>query len=161
MRLLTLDISTTVVGWCYNTGDPGALPIYGHISADPKENYFLRSLYLSRQIVNLARQAQPERIIKEELNFSRNLRTVKSICRCEGQIITRLYDAGWAVGSIGSSEYRSASGFPYKAFAKGEKLKMRVKLWIESLGFTPQDDNESDAICLWIGCKNLISEGRL
>jgi hypothetical protein len=147
-KLLALDLSTTTVGYCY-TG-PDGKAVYGRI-CDDQEGDFFRSLYISQEIVSLAKKINPDRIVKEELNFSRNLRTVKAICRCEGQILARLWDAGYRMDSIGSSQYRSASGFPYKSFAKGEKLKARVKLWIESLGYTPADDNESDAICLWLG----------
>jgi hypothetical protein len=72
--------------------------------------------------------------------------------------MTRLYDAGWAVESIGCSEYRSWAGFGPDCFKGNGKIKERVKFWIESLGYKPQDDNESDAICLWLGLQKLYKD---
>ena len=159
MKLLALDLSSTICGYCY-TGEDGQ-PVYGNINATDQGRPFLRALFLSRSIVNLVRKIQPDKIVIEELTSARGLDVVRTLMRSEGQVLTRLYDAGYVGIHVRESEYRSAAGFPYGDFAKGQKLKARIKLWIESLGHKPEDDNESDAICLWLGALVLDSQGRL
>ena len=155
--ILTLDISTTQTGWCW--GDPSTERPAGWGSLKPKSTTHRpsRIAFMLQGMTPFLDSPDLKRVIAEDLSVGSkaggkgNMKAITALAECRGVIQHQFWvKRGITVEYANLSTVKSACkprGF------KGLPTKADLRSLFSSMGMETKNEDESDAIAVWIATK--------
>ena len=147
IKLVSLDTSTTMSGWAvYENGEyvkSGLIDLH-RSRKDAAERIDI----MCREILKILTKEKPDIIAVEQLNVSRNLKTVRELSR----VIDICYFYALLAGNcrfqeMSPSEWRGGLGIKAK-YGERQKYKTLAKNYARSCFKQDVNEDEAEAICI-------------
>jgi crossover junction endodeoxyribonuclease RuvC len=148
MVILGIDSSTTSTGWgVIDTKFENELRLvdFGVIKP-PKVETIDRIIYISRELRGILQDFKPELIVIEEMNVTRNMRTIRTLAGLLTEIEVMLRNRQALYVKMTPSEWRKKVGIKCKNDREMLK-KASIEYVLEKYNEKVTDD-EADAICI-------------
>lgn len=148
MVILGIDSSTTSTGWGVidtRFEDNLRLIDYGTIKP-PKAETIDRIISITKEVKNLMWLYKPELVVIEEMNVTRNMKTIRALSGLITELEVMLRNRRALYVKMTPSEWRSSVGIRCKNDRKMLK-KASVEYVLEKYNEKVNDD-EADAICI-------------
>ena len=147
IKLMSFDTSTTMSGWAiYENGEyikSGVIDLHKSRKAAPE-----RIDMMCREILQMLKKEKPDIVVVEKLNVSRNLNTVRELCR----VIDVCYFYSLLAGNcrfqeMGPSEWRSGIGIKAK-YGERQSYKKLAREYAATHFKQDIGEDEAEAICI-------------
>lgn len=149
MIILGIDSSTTSTGWgVIDTKFENELRLvdYGVIKPRKQLETIDRIIYIERELRRILQDFKPELIVIEEMNVTRNMRTVRELAKLLGVIEVMLRNRQALYVKMTPSEWRKSVGIRCKN--NRELLKKASIEYVREKYNENVSDDEADAICI-------------
>ena len=149
MVILGIDSSTTSTGWgVIDTKFENGLRLvdYGVIKPRKQLETIDRIIYIERELRRILQDFKPELIVIEEMNVTRNMRTVRELAKLLGVIEVMLRNRQALYVKLTPSEWRKKVGIKCKN--DREMLKKASIEYVQEKYNEKVSDDEADAICI-------------
>lgn len=149
MVILGIDSSTSSTGWGVidtKFNDNLILIDYGAIKPNKKLETIDRIIYISRELRRILQDFKPELIVIEEMNVTRNMKTIRALSGLLTEIEVMLRNRQALYVKMTPSEWRKKVGIKCKNDREMLK-KASVDYVFEKYNENVSDD-EADAICI-------------
>lgn len=149
MVILGIDSSTSSTGWGVidtKFNDNLRLIDYGAIKPNKKLETIDRIIYISRELRRILQDFKPELILIEEMNVTRNMKTIRALSGLLTEIEVMLRNRQALYVKMTPSEWRKKVGIKCKNDREILK-KASVDYVFEKYNENVSDD-EADAICI-------------
>lgn len=146
MVVMGIDSSTSSTGWAILYEQDGEIELvkYGSIKPEGK-NTIRKIITILDELKKIRRENDPEMVVIEDLNVSRNMRSTKVLAGLLIAIEIDLERAHYLVQELKPSEWRKLTGI------KGRKREEQKKNSIQHVWDKYHkivNDDEADAICI-------------
>jgi hypothetical protein len=171
LSLLALDLSTRRTGWCLQR--KGKPIEWG--SFDPGDfEVGIRTYYMAEKISRLAKwlaedAADPlEHVVAEDIGLfqgsardkKQNLSTLIVLAELRGAVAFEVRRvAGIGVAFLPLSTVRATLKIREELGLKGAPKKQHVQQWLERKGYKTGNDDEADAVAVFLAADKRIREG--
>ena len=148
MVIFGIDSSTTSTGWgVIDTKFENELRLvdYGSIKP-PKVETIDRIIYISRELKRILQDFKPELIVIEEMNVTRNMKTIRALSGLLTEIEVMLRNRQALYVKMTPSEWRKKVGIKCKN--DREMLKKASIEYVRANYKENVSDDEADAICI-------------
>ena len=148
MVIFGIDSSTTSTGWgVIDTKFENELRLvdYGSIK-QPKVETIDRIIYISRELKRILQDFKPELIVIEEMNVTRNMKTIRALSGLLTEIEVMLRNRQALYVKMTPSEWRKKVGIKCKN--DREMLKKASIEYVRANYKENVSDDEADAICI-------------
>ena len=148
MVIFGIDSSTTSTGWgVIDTKFENELRLvdYGSIKP-PKLETIDRIIYISRELRRILQDFKPELIVIEEMNVTRNMKTIRALSGLLTEIEVMLRNRQALYVKMTPSEWRKKVGIKCKN--DREMLKKASIEYVRANYKENVSDDEADAICI-------------
>ena len=148
MIILGIDSSTTSTGWGVidtKFNDELRLVDYGSIKP-PKVETIDRIIYISRELKRILQDFKPELIVIEEMNVTRNMKTIRALAGLLTEIEVMLRNRNALYIKMTPSEWRKKVGIQCKNTR--ELLKQASIEYVREKYKETVNEDEADAICI-------------
>jgi Holliday junction resolvasome RuvABC endonuclease subunit len=160
MRTLTLDLSTTAIGWAFSKEEDTLrrdIDFGEEKRSKDRIDEAAKLSWVHAICIGLAHSYEPDRVIIEESNSVLNVKTTRLLMGARGVVLVALYHMNIKVEFMAATVARKKVGidtgiprdFGTKAQRRAE-LKRRVISWARKGKMMATTDNEADALCLLI-----------
>ena len=141
---LALDLSTTATG--YAIGSEGRPFAFGTI-IPPKACKTLgpRLVHIVEALVELRERHSCTEVVIEEFNYLRGMPAIRALAGLRGAVLYEFSRADCVVKFANRPVFLKALGMP------GNAKKDAVMRWAAAHGFVVRNDNEADAIAVYMG----------
>ena len=149
MVICGIDSSTSSTGWGgidTKFNDNLRLIDYGAIKPNKKLETIDRIIYISRELRRILQDFKPELIVIEEMNVTRNMKTIRTLSGLLTEIEVMLRNRQALYVKMTPSEWRKKAGIKCKNDRETLK-KASVDYVFEKYNENVSDD-EADAICI-------------
>lgn len=149
MVICGIDSSTSSTGWGVidtKFNDNLRLIDYGAIKPNKKLETIDRIIYISRELRRILQDFKPELIVIEEMNVTRNMKTIRALSGLLTEIEVMLRNRQALYVKMTPSEWRKKVGIKCKNDREMLK-KASVDYVFEKYNKNVSDD-EADAICI-------------
>lgn len=149
MVICGIDSSTSSTGWGVidtKFNDNLRLIDYGAIKPNKKLETIDRIIYISRELRRILQDFKPELIVIEEMNVTRNMKTIRALSGLLTEIEVMLRNRQALYVKMTPSEWRKKVGIKCKNDREMLK-KASVDYVFEKYNENVSDD-EADAICI-------------
>ena len=155
MKLLALDLSTTCTGWAVGESESLRPKTYGHIK--PKAQLFRPSRIEQTvaEVMNIARMESVEKVVAEDINAGQggtsSFQTALALAELRGALQLDLWRwRGLTLELANLSTIKSKLAVARQLQMKGTPKKEHVRQLLRRLNYHPENDDESDAIAVWL-----------
>lgn len=148
MVILGIDSSTTSTGWAViDTKFDNELRLIDYGVIKPKQDETIdRIIYISRELRRILQDFKPELIVIEEMNVTRNMKTIRALSGLITTIEVMLRNRQALYVKLTPSQWRKSVGIQCKNDRNTLK-KASVEYVREHYNENANDD-EADAICI-------------
>ena len=149
MIILGIDSSTTSTGWgVIDTKFDSELRLvdYGVIKPRKQLETIDRIIYIERELRRILQDFKPEFVVIEEMNVTRNMRTVRELAKLLGVIEVMLRNRQALYIKMTPSEWRKKVGIQCKNTR--EMLKKASIKYVREKYKENVNEDEADAICI-------------
>ena len=149
MVICGIDSSTSSTGWGVidtKFNDNLRLIDYGAIKPNKKLETIDRIIYISRELRRILQDFKPELIVIEEMNVTRNMKTIRTLSGLLTKIEVKLRNRQALYVKMTPSEWRKKVGIKCKNDREILK-KASIDYVFEKYNENVSDD-EADAICI-------------
>lgn len=147
IKVVSFDTSTTRSGWAvYENGDykKSGLIDLSRSRKDAPERIDI----MCREILKILTKEKPDIVVVEKLNVSRNLNTVRELCRVlDVCYFYSLLSGNCRFLEMSPSEWRSGIGLKAK-YGQRQKYKQLAKDYANKFFKNGIGEDESEAICI-------------
>jgi crossover junction endodeoxyribonuclease RuvC len=149
MVILGIDSSTTSTGWGVidtKFSDELRLIDYGSIKPPKQLETIDRVIHISKELRRILQDFKPELIVIEEMNVTRNMKTIRALAGLLTEIEVMLRNRQALYVKMTPSEWRKKVGIKCKN-DRGMLKKASIEYVLEKYNEKVTDD-EADAICI-------------
>ena len=148
MVILGIDSSTTSTGWAViDTKFDNELRLIDYGVIKPKQDETIdRIIYISNELKEVLRNFRPEFVVIEEMNVTRNMKTIRALSGLITTIEVMLRNRQALYVKLTPSQWRSSVGIQCKNernILKGASVEYVREHYNENV-----NDDEADAICI-------------
>lgn len=148
MVILGIDSSTTSTGWAViDTKFDNELRLIDYGVIKPKQDETIdRIIYISNELKEVLRNFRPEFVVIEEMNVTRNMKTIRALSGLITTIEVMLRNRQALYVKLTPSQWRSSVGIQCKNernILKGASAEYVREHYNENV-----NDDEADAICI-------------
>lgn len=162
-KMISLDTSSTCSGWAYF--EDGVYKTSNTIALNTKEckkkykdNSEQRVKDMCLNLLELLNKFQPDIIVVEKLNVSRNMNATRILAKIIGIVYSHaITHNNCFYYEIQSTQWRSQLGMQFGKKRREELKQLSVKYVKDKLGKDVCDD-EADAICVGLGYIKMYRE---
>lgn len=147
IKILALDTSTRSTGWSVFNNE--------HYSKSGLINLIKSPLpapdrieLMGRTILELLNKEKPDVIICEQVSVSRNMKTVRELCRILDICYSYTLSNKCRFYELTPAEWRGAIGMQRRAGDRYTYKQMAIKFAQEVFGIKDPKDDEADAVCI-------------
>lgn len=162
-KMISLDTSSNKTGWAYY--ESAKYIKSGVIDLDTKEckkkykdNSDKRIEDMCLTIFNLLEEYEPDIIVIEKLNVSRNMVAVRHLSKVIGVVYCYSILNDCYYHEIQASQWRSQIGIQGKNRKRDEYKQLAIEYVKNTLGIDVTDD-EADSICAGVGYIKMFTQG--
>lgn len=147
IKIIALDTSTRLTGWAVFQNERYCKS--GIINWDKKNLLAPERIDLmNKSILDLLNKEKPDAIIVEQVSVSRNMKTVRELCRIVDSCYFYTLLNGGKLYEISPSEWRGAIGMQRKNGDRYTYKQMAIKYAEDFFANRSVADDEADAICI-------------
>lgn len=150
MRLLALDQGTSVSGYAFFDGTD--LVRHGVISANKKDEYWIRLQYMRNKVERMIKEYRPDYVVIEGIAMQRDQQALIKLGQLQGVIMGAAFSNQIPVDILLPTHWRKLNGFKQGAGVKREDLKRQAFDMVQDcyrLMPVPTED-EAEAIAIGI-----------
>lgn len=148
MVILGIDSSTTSTGWAViDTKFDNELRLIDYGVIKPKQDETIdRIIYISNELKEVLRNFRPEFVVIEEMNVTRNMKTIRALSGLITAIEVMLRNRQALYVKLTPSQWRKSVGIQCKNDRK--TLKQASVEYVREHYNENVNDDEADAICI-------------
>ena len=147
IKIMSLDTSTKSTGWAIFQNEHFYKS--GHIDLRKKNMSAPDRIDLMiRTILDVLNKERPDVIIVEKVSVSRNMNTVRELCRVIDSCYLYALQNGCRFFEVTPSEWRGAIGMQRKSGDRNTYKQMSMQFAEETFTTKKIMDDEADAICI-------------
>ena len=148
MVILGIDSSTTSTGWAIiDTKFDNELRLIDYGVIKPKQDETIdRIIYISNELKEVLRNFRPEFVVIEEMNVTRNMKTIRALSGLITTIEVMLRNRQALYVKLTPSQWRKSVGIQCKNDRK--TLKQASVEYVREHYNENVNDDEADAICI-------------
>ena len=141
---IALDLSTIATGWAYGSGPK---PSHFGTIIPPKECKTLaaRLVHMTDSVEKMTIAVVSTEVVIEEFNFLRGMPAIRALAGLRGAVLYALTKRDCVVKFANRPEFLKKLGM------RGNAKKDEVLRWAALHGFAVKNDNEADAIAVYLG----------
>ena len=148
MRTLALDLSLNATG--YAAAEDDILISSGTLSPDKKKTQYGRIQSNLDDILSIIRTHEIDQVFIEDIAYKANQSSSKILCEQQGIVKFSILKLGISVSTC------PITAIKLFISGSGTASKQDVIKAVEARGYTPGDDNEADAIAIWLYAINQL-----
>ena len=124
MKLLALDQGTSVSGYAFFDGTD--LVKHGVISANKKDEYWIRLQYMRNKVERMIKEYRPDYVVIEGIAMQRDQQAPIKLGQLQGVIMGAAFSNQIPVDILLPTHWRKLNGFKQGAGVKREDLKRQA-----------------------------------
>ena len=147
IKIMALDTSTRSTGWAVFKNEhyfkSGLIDLTKSTLPAPD-----RIELMSRNILDLLNKEKPDVIICEQVSVSRNMKTVRELCRILDICYSYTLSNKCRFYEVTPAEWRGAIGMQRRTGDRFTYKQMAIMFAKEGFGIKEPKDDEADAVCI-------------